>query len=120
MCELTKEAYEADTLQYAIRAAREIALRSHEKWAKALHDLYGAAENDVIFAAMDGDECHAGRVLIQRLRESVIAEATQATKDASEEAAETAFEAGIDRQIAAERRACEAERAHRAMTEGTP
>ena len=103
MCELTREAYEADTLQAAVQQARDVALRSPEKWAQALHDLYGPAENDVIFAAMDGDECHAGRVLIQRLREAVIAEATQAAKDAAADAEDEVFE-----------------RAYRAITEGTP
>lgn len=70
-----------DSVQMYVRQARELALRSPEAWAKALHDLYGPQENDVIFAAMDGDECHAGRILIQRLREAVIADATDLAKD---------------------------------------
>ena len=91
MCDLMLAVPGADSLQNAIRQAREIALHSPEKWAHALSDLSGAAENDVIFAAMDGDECHAGRVLIQRLREAVIAAATQAAKDRAEEAEEDAL-----------------------------
>lgn len=85
MSQLTIAVSGADSLQSAIRNARELALRSPEKWAQALHDLSGAAENDVIFAAMDGDECHAGRVLIQRLRAEVIEAATDAAKDAAAE-----------------------------------
>lgn len=82
MCELAIAVGGHDSIQTCVRQARECALRSPEKWAKALHDLYGAAENDVIFAAMDGDETHAGRVLIRRLREAVIADATDEAKDA--------------------------------------
>ena len=103
MCQLTIATHGADSVQTYVRQARELALRSPEKWAEAWHDMYGDALNDVIFAAMDGDECHAGRVLIQRLREAVIAEATQAAKDAAADAEDEVFE-----------------RAYRAITEGTP
>lgn len=116
MYQLTIAVTGADSLQNAIRQAREIALHSPEKWAHALSDLSGAAENDVIFAAMDGDECHAGRVLIQRLRDAVIAEATQATKDAI---ADAAFEVEY-RETLGERRTEESMRAHKASMEGTP
>jgi len=112
MCQLTIAVHGADSVQTYVRQAREIALRSPEKWAAALHDLYGAPENDVIFAAMDGDEAHTGRVLIQRLRDAVIEAATDFSKDAIEEV--------IERETLTERRAEEAERALRAMTEGTP
>lgn len=84
MCQLTIATHGADSVQAYVRQARELALRSPEKWAKAWHDLYGDGLNDVIFAAMDGDECHAGRVLIQRLRAEVIEAATNAAKDALE------------------------------------
>lgn len=81
MFQLTIATHGCDSVQMYVRQAREAALRSPEKWSKALHDLYGQAENDVIFAAMEGDECHAGRVLIQRLREAIIADATDIAKD---------------------------------------
>lgn len=114
MCQLTIAVPGADSLQSAIRNARELALRSPDKWATALHDLYGDALNDVIFAAMDGDECHAGRVLIQRLRAEIIEAATQVAKDAVADADEEVFE----RESLTERRACEAERYARAVSEG--
>jgi hypothetical protein len=82
MCDLAIAVPGADSLQNAIRQARELALRSPEKWARAWHDLYGDALNDVIFAAMDGDACHAGRVLIERLRAEIIEHATDEAKDA--------------------------------------
>lgn len=120
MCDLAIAVPGADSLQSAVRQARETALHSPEKWAQALRDLSGAAENDVIFAAMDGDERHAGRVLIQRLRESVIETATQSAKDAAEEEAENkALDEAFYRERA-ERRAEEAERQQRAASEGTP
>jgi hypothetical protein len=116
MCQLTIAVPGADSLQSAIRNARELALRSPEKWAQAWHDLYGDALNDVIFAAMDGDECHAGRVLIQRLRAEIIEAATDAAKDAAADAEDEVFE----RESLTERRAEEAERSIRAISEGTP
>lgn len=82
MCQLTIATHGCDSVQTYVRQARENALRSPEKWSQALHDLYGQAENDVIFAAMDGDACHAGRVLIERLRAGIIESATNAAKDA--------------------------------------
>lgn len=85
MRELTIATPGADSVQQAVRAARELALRSPQKWADALVDLSSAAENDIVFAAMDGDECHAGRVLIQRLRERVVEVATQRVIDDIEE-----------------------------------
>lgn len=84
MCQLTIATHGADSVQTYVRQARELALRSPEKWAEAWHDMYGDALNDVIFAAMDGDECHAGRVLIQRLRAEITEAATDAAKDALE------------------------------------
>lgn len=71
-----------DSVQSYVRQARELALRNPEAWADALHDLTPAAENDVIFAAMDGDECAAGRRLMLHLRNSIIAAATDRAKDA--------------------------------------
>ncbi|HWG67490.1 MAG TPA: hypothetical protein VN662_08770 [Rhodanobacteraceae bacterium] len=71
-----------DSVQAYVRQARELALRNPEAWADALHDLTPAAENDVIFAAMDGDECTAGRRLMLHLRNSIIATATDKAKDA--------------------------------------
>lgn len=120
MRQLTIATHGADSVQMYVRQARELALRSPEMWARALHNLSTIAENDVIFAAMDGDECHAGRVLIQRLRAEIIEAATDAAKYAAEEYAENeACDEAFARERV-ERRACEAERAHRAMTEGTP
>lgn len=102
MCELTLAAVGADSVQTAVRQARELALRSPEKWAAALHNLYGEAENDVLFAAMDGDETKAGRVLIKRLREAVIGAATDAAMDAidDERDADERAAAALDRLIA--------------------
>ena len=116
MCQLTIATHGADSVQMYVRQARELALRNPEMWARALHNLSRVAENDLIFAAMDGDECHAGRVLIQRLRAEIIEAATDAAKDAAADAEDEVF----GRESLTELRACEAERAHRAMTEGTP
>lgn len=77
-----------DSVQSYVRQARELALRNPEAWADALRDLSPAAENDIIFAAMDGDECALGRRLVLHLRNSIIAAATQRAKDELEERAE--------------------------------
>jgi len=88
MCQLTIATHGADSVQAYVRQARELALRNPEAWADALHDLTPAAENDVIFAAMDGDECAAGRRLMLHLRNSIIATATERAKDALAEQVE--------------------------------
>lgn len=71
-----------DNVQSFVRQQRELALRNPEAWANALHDLSAAAENDVIFAAMEGDECTAGRRLVLHLRNTIIKAATDQAKDA--------------------------------------
>lgn len=81
MCALTIATPGADSVQQAVQQARAYALRNPEAWADALHSLTAAAENDVIFAAMDGDEAHAGRRLIHWLREQIIADATDKAMD---------------------------------------
>ena len=116
MCQLTIATHGADRVQMYVRQARELALRSPEMWARALHNLSRVAENDVIFAAMDGDECHAGRVLIQRLRAEIIEAATDAAKDAAADAEDEVF----GRESLTQRRAEEAERSIRAISEETP
>lgn len=85
MCQLTIATHGADSVQGAVRQAREVSLRSHDKWLDALHDLSSAAENDLIFAAMDGDAKHAGQVLIEVLRKRVIESATEHVIDDIEE-----------------------------------
>lgn len=84
MCQLTIATPGADSVQQAVQQARAYALRSPSAWADALHGLSEQAENDIIFAAMDGEEAHAGRRLIHWLREQVIADATDRAKDAIE------------------------------------
>jgi hypothetical protein len=81
MCQLTIATPGHDSVQQAVHAAREYALRNPEAWANALHDLSQAAENDIVFACMDGDEAHAGQRLIHWLRERLLEDATDRVKD---------------------------------------
>lgn len=81
MCQLAIAIPGFDSVQAYVRQARELALRNPEAWADALHDLTPAAENDVIFAAMDGDECTAGRRLVLHLRNTILASATDRAMD---------------------------------------
>lgn len=74
-----------DSIQSYVRQARELALRNPEAWAMALHDLTPAAENDVIFACLDGDECAVGRRIIAHLKASIIESATDRAMDELEE-----------------------------------
>lgn len=81
MCQLAIAVAGHDSVQSYVKHARELALRNPEAWADALHDMTPAAENDVIFAAMDGDECAAGRRLVLHLRNSIVTAATDRAKD---------------------------------------
>ena len=81
MCELAIAIPGYDSVQSYVRQQRELALHNPEAWADALHDMTPAAENDVIFAAMDGDECAAGRRLVLHLRNSIVTAATDRAKD---------------------------------------
>ena len=81
MCEPAIAIPGYDSVQSCVRQQRELALRNPEAWADALHDMTPAAENDVIFAAMDGDECAAGRRLVLHLRNSIVTAATDRAKD---------------------------------------
>lgn len=81
MCQLTIATPGHDSVQHAVHVAREYALRNPEAWADALHALSTTAENDIVFACMDGDEAHAGRRLIHWLRERLLEDATERAKD---------------------------------------
>lgn len=74
-----------DSIQSYVRQARELALRNPEAWATALRDLTPNAENDVIFACLDGDECRAGRRLMEHLKASIIEAATDRAMNELEE-----------------------------------
>jgi hypothetical protein len=72
----------ANSVQQAVQQARAYALRNPVAWGEALKNLSPQAENDIIFAAMDGDEAQTGRRLIHWLRERILADATDKAKDA--------------------------------------
>ena len=81
MCELAIATPHADSVQIAVRRARELALRNPCAYHKAIRDLYGEAENRVIFAVMEDDDCQLGRIVRQVLQASVVEDATQRVLD---------------------------------------
>lgn len=81
MCELAISTPTADSVQTAVRRARELALRNPCAYHKAIRDLYGEQENRIIFAAMEDDDCQLGRIVRQVLQAAVVDDATQRVLD---------------------------------------
>lgn len=71
------------------------------------------------YAYRAGDHAELGWIVADEMRRLLERQAEDAAQEACENA-EYAERDVIERETLGERRACEAERAHRAMTEGTP